>query len=131
MTAPLRVAVDPRSPVPVFHQLREQITAMAVAGSLSPGTRLPSVRQLTADLGLAAGTVARAYRELEADGVVESRRRTATTVAAGRVTGDPVGSAVTALVSAARAAGLRNEDVIAAVREALSTSVPEPPRRTD
>ena len=42
---------------------------------LPVGARLPTIRQLAADLGLAAGTVARAYHELEVDGVIESRRR--------------------------------------------------------
>ena len=57
--------VDPRSAVPPYEQLREQVTALVLAGALTPGDRLPSIRQLANDLGLAGGTVARAYRELE------------------------------------------------------------------
>ena len=49
-------------------------------GDLAPGTRLPTVRQLAADLGLAANTVARAYRELEADGVIATYGRKGTFV---------------------------------------------------
>jgi GntR family transcriptional regulator len=74
------VDVDLSSPVPPFEQVRNQISVMAATGVLSVGTRLPSIRQLAADLGLAPGTVARAYRELEAEGVVVSRVRHGTTV---------------------------------------------------
>ena len=76
------VDVDLSSPVPPFEQVRNQISALAAAGVLPVGTRLPSIRQLAADLGLAPGTVARAYRELEAEGVVASRVRHGTTVLA-------------------------------------------------
>jgi GntR family transcriptional regulator len=75
------LVVDPGSPVPPYEQLREQVTALVLAGALGPGDRLPSIRQLAGDLGLAGGTVARAYRELEADGVVTTRGRHGTTVA--------------------------------------------------
>ena len=70
--APLGVilAVDSRSPVAPYEQLRQQVTALVLAGGLARGDRLPSIRQLANDLGIAGGTVARAYRELESDGVV-------------------------------------------------------------
>jgi DNA-binding transcriptional regulator YhcF (GntR family) len=74
------LAVDPSSPVPPFEQLRTSIAAQVTDGDLPPGTRLPPVRQLAADLGLAANTVARAYRELEADGVVATHGRRGTFV---------------------------------------------------
>jgi DNA-binding transcriptional regulator YhcF (GntR family) len=69
------------SPVAPYEQIRAQIAAHAATGDLPPGHRLPSIRQLANDLGLAAGTVARAYRELEADGVVVSGGARGTTVA--------------------------------------------------
>jgi GntR family transcriptional regulator len=75
------LVIDPGSPVPPYEQLREQVTALVLAGALGRGDRLPSIRQLANDLGLAGGTVARAYRELEADGVVTTRGRHGTTVA--------------------------------------------------
>lgn len=75
------LTVDPRSAVPPFEQIRSQIARLVSAGELRPGDRLPPVRQLAADLGLAVGTVNRAYRELEADGIVITRRRTGTHIA--------------------------------------------------
>lgn len=75
------IEVDPDAVVPTYEQIREQVTAMVVAGTLAPGQRLPSIRQLATDLDLANGTVARAYRELDTDGMVISRGRGGTRVA--------------------------------------------------
>ena len=69
------LSVDLGSALPPFEQIRTQITAMAASGVLSAGTRLPTIRQLSGDLGLAPGTVSRAYRELEATGVISTRGR--------------------------------------------------------
>ncbi|MCU1526484.1 MAG: GntR family transcriptional regulator [Frondihabitans sp.] len=74
------IRIDPRSPVPPFEQLRQQVVAEIRAGRTSAGQRLPTVRKLAADLGLAPNTVARTYRELEADGFVETRGRNGTVV---------------------------------------------------
>jgi DNA-binding transcriptional regulator YhcF (GntR family) len=75
-----RLTIDPASPTPPFEQVRTQIAAAVAAGRLDPGTKLPTVRQLAADLGLAANTVARAYRELEADAVIATHGRRGTFV---------------------------------------------------
>lgn len=79
MDADLRV--DAAAGVPLFDQLRSQVITAVRDGRLQPGTRLPTVRELAADLGLAVNTVARAYRELESAGVVETRGRQGTFVA--------------------------------------------------
>ena len=60
--------------IPPYEQLRRQLTELIGSGALTPGQRLPPLRQLAADLGLAVGTVARTYRELEADGLITARR---------------------------------------------------------
>ena len=69
------VRVEPSSPVPPFEQIRMQIATMTTTGVLKVGARLPTIRQLAKDLGVAGGTVARAYRELEADGIIATRGR--------------------------------------------------------
>jgi DNA-binding transcriptional regulator YhcF (GntR family) len=74
------LSVDPGSHVPPYEQIRSQIATMAVSGVLPEGTRLPPIRQLARDLGLAGGTVARAYRELEQAGVISTRGRHGTFV---------------------------------------------------
>lgn len=74
------ISIDARSAVPPFEQLRVQLIEQVQNGELSGGTRLPTVRKLAEDLGLAPNTVARAYRELEADGFIETRGRNGTFV---------------------------------------------------
>jgi len=73
--------VDTTSAVPPYEQIRSQIAMMTAAGILAVGQRLPTIRQLAADLGLARGTIARAYRELEQRGSIRSRGRHGTFVA--------------------------------------------------
>jgi DNA-binding transcriptional regulator YhcF (GntR family) len=63
------------SPIAPYEQVRAQIADAIESGELAAETRLPTVRQLAGDLGLAVNTVARAYRELEMAGLVETRGR--------------------------------------------------------
>lgn len=112
--------IDARSAVPPYEQLRQQITAMVRAGVLAAGTRLPAIRQLANDLGLAGGTVARAYRELENDGIVTTHGRHGTAVAAVRVDRAERAASASLLRSARRfAAEARRLDV--GVEEAIAT----------
>jgi len=76
------LTIDPRSATPPFEQLRVQLREQVRSGELPAGTRLPTVRRLAEDLGIAPNTVARAYRELEADGFIETRGRNGTVVSA-------------------------------------------------
>ena len=85
----MMIEVDTGSATPPYEQVRAQIAAAAGKGRLPAGTRLPTVRQLATDLGLAVNTVARAYRELEQAGLVQTRGRHGTFVTA-RGEGVPV-----------------------------------------
>src|SRR5450756_618706 len=76
----LRLTIDADSATPPFEQVRTQIATAVAEGRLSAGAKLPTVRWLAADLGLAPNTVARAYRELEADAVVATHGRGGTFV---------------------------------------------------
>ena len=78
--------VDAASGVAPFEQLRAGIRDAVASGALVTGARLPTVRALAGELGLAANTVARAYRELESDGLIETRGRLGSFVSA---TGSP------------------------------------------
>jgi GntR family transcriptional regulator len=119
------VEVDAASPVPPYEQIREQIARLAEDGVLAEGTRLPTIRQLAGDLGLAAGTVGRAYRELEADGVVVSRVRHGTTVARRRKptakqASERLASAARAYAVAVRSLGLGRDDAVAALEQQIA-----------
>lgn len=122
------VQIDLRSPVPPFEQIRAQIAGQIAAGALHDGDRLPTVRDLASDLGVAVGTVQRAYRELEAAGQVLSRRRHGTTVLASSAAASSSDArpgrtatltAAQELVRAARREGLSDGDLLDLVRGAL------------
>jgi DNA-binding transcriptional regulator YhcF (GntR family) len=74
------ITLDASSSDPPYAQIRAQIAVQVSSGRLGPGTQLPTVRALAAELGVAANTVARAYRELEHAGVVTTRGRAGTLV---------------------------------------------------
>jgi DNA-binding transcriptional regulator YhcF (GntR family) len=77
------ITLDLSSATPPFEQVRSQIALQIADGRLPAGTRLPPVRRLAGELTLAANTVARAYRDLEIAGLVETRGRGGTIVAPG------------------------------------------------
>jgi DNA-binding transcriptional regulator YhcF (GntR family) len=127
----MNIEVDTASPVPPYEQIRAQIADLAAAMALPTGTKLPTIRQLAVDLGLAPGTVARAYRELEAAGVVISRVRHGTTIAP--VQARPPAEVQTRAAEAARAyalavrsLGLSRDEAIAAFDQ-HSTDLPGQP----
>jgi GntR family transcriptional regulator len=69
---PAVLTVDPRSGVPIYLQITEQIKRSVALGILQVGEQLPTVKQLALDLTVNPNTVARAYRDLERDGVIET-----------------------------------------------------------
>jgi DNA-binding transcriptional regulator YhcF (GntR family) len=116
------VSIAHDGPEPPFAQLRAQLAAAIAGGHLAPGTRLPTVRAAAADLGLAVNTVARAYRELESDGVVVTEGRRGTFVRSGIVDGasDPADAARGAAadyVRTARRAGLGRAEAVRLVEK--------------
>jgi GntR family transcriptional regulator len=119
--------IDPRSAVPPYEQLRQQLTALVLGGTLTPGSRLPAIRQLANDLGLAGGTVARAYRELESDGVVTTHGRHGTVIAGPPHHPTPPAELLAAArnyAAEASTTGANLEDAITAVRIAFASEPP-------
>ncbi len=119
--------LDPASHIPPFEQLRAQLSVMVATGHLEPATRLPTVRELAAALEVAPGTVARTYRELERDGVIEGRGRHGTFVADEPPESEPlaerrrrVADAAATFAFAARQLGVGADAACDAVRAAYS-----------
>ena len=110
-------------PTPPYEQLRRQLTDLIRYGVLAPGDRLPPVRQLAADLGLATGTVARTYRELETAGLVVARRGGGTRVAAAPPAEPDPGAALrdraAAFVREARLLGADDDQIMSLIARAL------------
>lgn len=117
------VSLDLLAATPPYEQVRAQLAGHIRAGALRPGDKLPVVRALAADLGVSTNTVARAYRELEAGGLVTTRRRVGTIVqAVAAPAGPALQQQATRFVRAARAQGLADDEVLDLVRGALASS---------
>lgn len=115
------LSIDPASPVAPFEQLRTRVIEQVQSGELAPGTRLPPVRRLADDLGIAPNTVARAYRELEASGFIETRGRHGSFVAPqGDATRQAAQRAATAFAEQMRTLHVGDDDAIAMIQAALS-----------
>ena len=119
MTRPL-VTIDLTAADPPFQQVRAQVARRIADGDLREGDRLPTVRALATELGLAVNTVARAYKELEADGLVTTGRRAGTVVAPGaQATDVALGRSAADLAERAVAAGLGDAEAVELLRTAL------------
>ena len=120
MAPSLALRVDQDSTTPPFEQIRVQVIEAVRTGVLAPGDKLPTVRRLAEDLGLAPNTVARSYRALEQDEVIETRGRLGSFVAA---TGDArqrqMQLAAVAYAERAKSLGVDAPEALAIVRAAL------------
>lgn len=76
----MKPVIDNQSGVPFYRQIIEQVKYAISRGELSPGDRLPTVRQLAVDLSINPNTVVRAYRQLEIEGVLETQQGSGTFV---------------------------------------------------
>ena len=76
----IEIKLDLKSGVPFYRQVIDQVKAAIATETLSPGDRLPTVRQLAVDLSINPNTVSRAYTELELTGLVETQMGSGTFV---------------------------------------------------
>lgn len=113
--------VDLKAGRPLFDQLRTQVIEGVRDGALPPGTRLPTVRELAGQLGVAVNTVARAYRELETAAIVETRGRFGTFIARYDPTDAAMAAAAREYVHVAHGLGLTKADALRYIE-----AVPEP-----
>jgi GntR family transcriptional regulator len=124
------VRVDPDSPVPPYEQLRSQIAAMIASGQVEVGHRLPPIRQLAADLDLAPGTVARAYRALETTGQVATDGRRGTRVTAppasatAAVVDEQLDAAARTFATTVHQLGVDAQHAVSAIHRALGRTIP-------
>jgi DNA-binding transcriptional regulator YhcF (GntR family) len=122
----LRVVVDNDSGLAPWRQVHDQIARLIISGALPPGSRLPPIRQLSRDLGLAAGTIARVYRELETAGWVTTARARGTVVAEPATYPDPalvLRTAATEFAALATDLGADADTAAKAVRDAYANQL--------
>ena len=119
------IVIDAGSPVPPFEQLRAQLAGQIHDRTLAVGTRLPAIRRLAADLGLAVNTVGRAYRELEEAGLIQTRGAAGSFVSAAGEQGRERASRAAAEYAAVVASiGIGTEEALRIVQAALTRSGP-------
>ncbi|GAB2947240.1 MULTISPECIES: GntR family transcriptional regulator [unclassified Streptomyces] len=115
-----KIVLDPDSGIAPYEQLRHRISELARSGALPVGHRLPTVRGFAEELGLAANTVAKAYRALEADGVIETRGRNGTFVAAaGGAAEQRAATAAQQYAETAGRLGLSRQQALSLVEDAV------------
>ncbi|ALG84055.1 GntR family transcriptional regulator [Gordonia phthalatica] len=125
MTAPLpRIRVDDTDPTPAFEQIRRQIVAHIASGALPVGAKLPPLRQLARDLGVAVNTAGHAYRLLDETGLIVSRRGGGTRVAKvpdemPTETPSALAEAASSYLDAVTAAGASHQEALEAVLAAI------------
>jgi GntR family transcriptional regulator len=122
----MEIKLDFRSHIPIQVQVKEQIRNMLVSGKFEPGERLPTVRELGLELGVNFATIARAYRRLDAEGLLSTQQGRGTYILPGagsnvvHVTGgERLLSLVREFFLRARRLGFGNEDIHAAVKTVL------------
>ncbi len=119
------VQLDPTASSPPYEQIRSQIVEQVRSGALAPGAKLPTVRALAGQLGLAVNTVARSYRELERDGMIETRGRQGSFVARDGSAAERAAMAeAEAYAARIRELGMNAETGVAFVRRAFELSRP-------
>lgn len=117
----VRVTVSEASHLPPYEQIRAQLAAAITSGAVAAGTRLPTVRALAEQLGIAANTVARSYRELEAAGMVRTAGRAGTVVSAvGGASHQRLVEAAQEYAALARAVGVDSDSATRIVNAALA-----------
>jgi DNA-binding transcriptional regulator YhcF (GntR family) len=122
------IVIDSASPVPPFEQLRAQLARQIHDQTLAVGTRLPTIRRLAADLGLAVNTVGRAYRELEEAGLIETRGAAGSFVsAAGEKGRERARSAAAEYAAVIASVGIDTNEALRIVQAALTNNTTASP----
>jgi GntR family transcriptional regulator len=70
----MKLNINPESSVPIYIQIEDSIHSLIAAGQMQPGEQLPTIRELAADIRVNLNTVARAYFELDREGVISTQR---------------------------------------------------------
>jgi DNA-binding transcriptional regulator YhcF (GntR family) len=130
------VEIDTKSSTPPYEQVRTRLAELITSGELPVGAKLPTVRGLAEQLGVAANTTARAYRELESAGLIETRGRRGTFVSArGEQTLTRLRAAADRYAALARSLAVEPETalqvVTSAIHDTSRDTLKNPPARSD
>ena len=119
-------AIDHRSGLPVWIQIKNRIAYLIGSGAFVPGDRLPTVRALAVDLDISYNTVNRAYMDLEREGYISTRKGRGTFVAerhdlgAHTASDSPIELVIDDMIRVCSNAGLADDDIVAMVQARLA-----------
>jgi GntR family transcriptional regulator len=119
----LEFRIDPKSGVPFYRQIIEQVKFAMARGDLQAGSQLPTVRQLAVDLSVNPNTVIRAYKEMEIEGLLETHQGSGTFASQQRPEIDDlerrrmVDQIITELLARASSYGLSLDEVLAGLQQ--------------
>jgi len=125
----LEFRIDPKSGVPFYRQIIEQVKFAMARGDLEPGTQLPTVRQLAVDLSINPNTVIRAYRQMEIEGLLETHQGSGTFVGDRKPVIDAIerqrmlDQIITEMLARASSYGLSFEDVLTGLQQRKERSL--------
>lgn len=111
--------LDKESDVPPYSQIRRAVIAARAEGNLQAGDRLPPMRSLAQHLGLAVNTVAKAYKELEAAGAIETHGRAGSFITAVDTTSHKKHELTSRYIAAMRKIGLEDVEILAVCKHEL------------
>jgi len=118
----MHILIDESDPRPIYRQVADEIRRLIAGGALAEGQALPSVRQVAVDLGVNLNTVAFAYRELQADGLVTIRHGSGAVVAARKASTKDAGELrkpLQAALTALLLAGVPRGEIVSLVQREL------------
>ncbi len=127
------LTIDTRTPIPIYLQIIDQVRAGVQSGDLTPGTPLPSVRQLASELEINPNTVAKAYLLLEREGILRSVRRRGCFVAEGAAAraeqslGQRLDRALDRVIEETVKLGVSRAQLLAALQQKISGRRASPP----
>jgi len=125
----LEFRIDPKSGVPFYRQIIEQVKFAMARGDLQPGTQLPTVRQLAVDLSINPNTVIRAYREMEIEGLLDTHQGSGTFVGSRKADIDDIerqrmlDQIITEMLARASSYGLSFEEVLRGLQQRKERSL--------
>ena len=118
----MNITVDTEDRRPIYRQVADEVRALIARGELGEGSHLPPVRQLAADLGVNMNTVAAAYRELQAEGLITVRHGSGAVVSSRQTSGPAAGDlrrSLRAVLAQMVLSGMGRGEIALLVREEL------------
>lgn len=124
-SAMAEIIVDETADVPIWIQIRNRVIYLIRSGQLQPGDRLPSVRELAVKQNINFNTAAKAYKDLERDGLIQTKRGSGTFVATQAddiqdMSDSPLDALIGELVSMAKSSGISNDELLFHIRQRIN-----------